>query len=106
MGIADRDYYRPFFFLMIRRPPRSTLFPYTTLFRSIAVFFIDAILKRMHDTGIDPEGLGDRRPAHLCGPHTQSPLLTRSRLQHSSRVLGEAAGHQAVREARRQRAEE
>src|SRR6266511_5277626 len=23
----------PFFFLMIRRPPRSTLFPYTTLFR-------------------------------------------------------------------------
>src|SRR5258707_6897357 len=26
------------FFLMIRRPPRSTLFPYTTLFRSIRVF--------------------------------------------------------------------
>src|SRR2546425_2316914 len=25
-----------FFFLMIRRPPRSTLFPYTTLFRSAA----------------------------------------------------------------------
>src|SRR2546428_8556435 len=27
-------YYFSFFFLMIRRPPRSTLFPYTTLFRS------------------------------------------------------------------------
>src|SRR6266540_5329481 len=26
--------YSSFFFLMIRRPPRSTLFPYTTLFRS------------------------------------------------------------------------
>src|SRR3712207_7383911 len=26
-----------FFFLMIRRPPRSTLFPYTTLFRSVVV---------------------------------------------------------------------
>src|SRR5258708_25517145 len=26
--------YSLFFFLMIRRPPRSTLFPYTTLFRS------------------------------------------------------------------------
>src|SRR3712207_7266890 len=26
-----------FFFLMIRRPPRSTLFPYTTLFRSVLV---------------------------------------------------------------------
>src|SRR3712207_9555484 len=30
--IVDRCF---FFFLMIRRPPRSTLFPYTTLFRSI-----------------------------------------------------------------------
>src|SRR3989454_2556327 len=29
-----------FFFLMIRRPPRSTLFPYTTLFRSL---FPDAV---------------------------------------------------------------
>ena len=28
------DYNNLFFFLMIRRPPRSTLFPYTTLFRS------------------------------------------------------------------------
>src|SRR3712207_7163185 len=28
---------RIFFFLMIRRPPRSTLFPYTTLFRSVRV---------------------------------------------------------------------
>src|SRR5256885_13755728 len=27
--------YHDFFFLMIRRPPRSTLFPYTTLFRSV-----------------------------------------------------------------------
>src|SRR5260221_12063683 len=27
--------YSPLFFLMIRRPPRSTLFPYTTLFRSV-----------------------------------------------------------------------
>src|SRR2546429_8329586 len=26
-----------FFFLMIRRPPRSTLFPYTTLFRSVEI---------------------------------------------------------------------
>src|SRR5690348_17827011 len=32
-----------FFFLMIRRPPRSTLFPYTTLFRSNEVF-LDGVL--------------------------------------------------------------
>src|SRR3712207_8809999 len=30
--------YSALFFLMIRRPPRSTLFPYTTLFRSLEVF--------------------------------------------------------------------
>src|SRR3712207_7412550 len=30
-----------FFFLMIRRPPRSTLFPYTTLFRSMARIAVD-----------------------------------------------------------------
>src|SRR3712207_4648554 len=33
----SRTFY--FFFLMIRRPPRSTLFPYTTLFRSAAEFY-------------------------------------------------------------------
>src|SRR5256886_14322929 len=32
--IADSHRVFVFFFLMIRRPPRSTLFPYTTLFRS------------------------------------------------------------------------
>src|SRR5260370_38018792 len=33
-GILLQSYL--FFFLMIRRPPRSTLFPYTTLFRSVS----------------------------------------------------------------------
>src|SRR3712207_443125 len=33
-----------FFFLMIRRPPRSTLFPYTTLFRSIALIAIGLVV--------------------------------------------------------------
>src|SRR6266576_6897719 len=35
-----------FFFLMIRRPPRSTLFPYTTLFRS----------RELHRLGPNPKG--------------------------------------------------
>src|SRR2546422_11371255 len=34
--------YFVFFFLMIRRPPRSTLFPYTTLFRSLLSQPIDS----------------------------------------------------------------
>src|SRR5438094_10120210 len=33
-SLHRRSCYLFFFFLMIRRPPRSTLFPYTTLFRS------------------------------------------------------------------------
>src|SRR5258708_33151546 len=37
-------HYYLFFFLMIRRPPRSTLFPYTTLFRSIRVFTFSILL--------------------------------------------------------------
>ena len=35
---------RSLFFLMIRRPPRSTLFPYTTLFRSISLFSSSSVV--------------------------------------------------------------
>src|ERR1039457_6750540 len=35
-----------FFFLMIRRPPRSTLFPYTTLFRSVILSAANLIRRR------------------------------------------------------------
>src|SRR5256885_5451964 len=35
MPLSALSYIIFFFFLMIRRPPRSTLFPYTTLFRSV-----------------------------------------------------------------------
>src|SRR5256885_9334635 len=34
MSLSSSRQFLDFFFLMIRRPPRSTLFPYTTLFRS------------------------------------------------------------------------
>src|SRR5260221_6798826 len=33
-----------FFFLMIRRPPRSTLFPYTTLFRSVHERIVEIVV--------------------------------------------------------------
>src|SRR2546430_4032541 len=35
--MSHRENGHQFFFLMIRRPPRSTLFPYTTLFRSASL---------------------------------------------------------------------
>src|SRR3712207_3230924 len=44
-----------FFFLMIRRPPRSTLFPYTTLFRSrplYAFFLIEVASRRVVHVGV------------------------------------------------------
>src|SRR3989454_7421862 len=44
-----------FFFLMIRRPPRSTLFPYTTLFRS-AVKVTRQVLEVV--PGVSVQGLG------------------------------------------------
>src|SRR6266498_5053941 len=44
--LADLEF---FFFLMIRRPPRSTLFPYTTLFRS------DRALVTVHPVAVAPD---------------------------------------------------
>src|SRR2546430_11068979 len=40
-----------FFFLMIRRPPRSTLFPYTTLFRSRGNISKKDIVERLQEMG-------------------------------------------------------
>src|SRR5687767_15371804 len=44
-----------FFFLMIRRPPRSTLFPYTTLFRSIEFAASSDHVNPFSVTHADPE---------------------------------------------------
>src|SRR2546422_6813601 len=44
---------------MIRRPPRSTLFPYTTLFRSVFLSYADKSLKEA-GLVVDPEGGGRR----------------------------------------------
>src|SRR3712207_8898236 len=41
-----------FFFLMIRRPPRSTLFPYTTLFRSFEEKYVPKGLAQLLYDGI------------------------------------------------------
>src|SRR3712207_3710871 len=47
-----------FFFLMIRRPPRSTLFPYTTLFRSERVRVPGVIGLIVAGAAVGPHGLG------------------------------------------------
>src|SRR2546430_9004945 len=69
-----------FFFLMIRRPPRSTLFPYTTLFRSPAPSIPHRECKRERLQGLDRraclespwEGCtGDRKSTRLNSSHSQ-----------------------------------
>src|SRR2546421_6332000 len=61
-----------FFFLMIRRPPRSTLFPYTTLFRSIAA------------VGGDRDGI-----RHACRPPLQRHYRALGRVVVEPRGPGE-----------------
>src|SRR2546430_11071428 len=56
---------------MIRRPPRSTLFPYTTLFRSLVVAALR--IQAHHQRGF-PEGCAeglDRKSTRLNSSHSQ-----------------------------------
>src|SRR2546427_12002750 len=70
-----------FFFLMIRRPPRSTLFPYTTLFRSQAAL--------QESVPVAPEG--ERHVPAEPWPGEQLPGQCRFDApvrDHRSRVVG------------------
>src|SRR2546427_3529385 len=72
-----------FFFLMIRRPPRSTLFPYTTLFRSNAHIRLEASMLLLvrptnHSGSGWPPGqvwppplMVDRKSTRLNSSHSQ-----------------------------------
>src|SRR3989442_4516299 len=63
-----------FFFLMIRRPPRSTLFPYTTLFRS-HVFYGSADLKIHAKAALvvrrEGDRIRDRKSTRLNSSHVR-----------------------------------
>src|SRR5947207_12665278 len=67
-----------FFFLMIRRPPRSTLFPYTTLFRSRDGVAQEAV----------PAMLGGlaRHQRAVAALHARLPVSGRAR--HAARAVG------------------
>src|SRR2546427_1926998 len=88
-----------FFFLMIRRPPRSTLFPYTTLFRSALRADGDAILcaegcvmARIVDTPPVP----DRRRSeeHTSELQSQSNLVCRLLLEKKKKEQRRGNGRQ------------
>src|SRR5258707_9362002 len=65
-----------FFFLMIRRPPRSTLFPYTTLFRSLIgqergrhLLPVDARQDRRQRDAVLDRLVRDRKSTRLNSSH-------------------------------------
>src|SRR2546427_12957027 len=73
-----------FFFLMIRRPPRSTLFPYTTLFRSLLLAWQwydgrdrigalrDELAQRVRESESDSRDARlDRKSTRLNSSHSQ-----------------------------------
>src|SRR5437588_12627386 len=65
-----------FFFLMIRRPPRSTLFPYTTLFRPCSA------PGRRADLGTGSPGVGrGRSEEHTSELQSHSDLVCRLLLE-------------------------
>src|SRR5262249_61182089 len=68
----------PLFFLMIRRPPRSTLFPYTTLFRSEAELAGRRPLARAADVVEHPADLraGEVRVEDEPGLRAHAVLVT------------------------------
>src|SRR3989449_3403777 len=79
-----------FFFLMIRRPPRSTLFPYTTLFRSLAGQLVQppalVVDRRVHRRHL--RDAADEAAARRLQPLAREP---------GHRRLGEHAAGEIVR---------
>src|SRR3712207_9484122 len=70
-----------FFFLMIRRPPRSTLFPYTTLFRSGAELVGNGPASVTRDWG-DGTAVRVQTPIHPA----PFPATTRRSEEHTSEL--------------------
>src|SRR5688572_31118829 len=79
------------FYLMIRRPPRSTLFPYTTLFRSVRMYARRVPLqpdrRGARGLGVHPPRLGDglRSEEHTSELQSQSKLVCRLLLEKKNK---------------------
>src|SRR5256885_9043991 len=73
------------FFLMIRRPPRSTLFPYTTLFRSHAAARLQAGRRVWASADVHSSAVWLRREAERCAAAEASEWPRRSE-EHTSEL--------------------
>src|SRR2546430_13496143 len=80
---------RFFFFLMIRRPPRSTLFPYTTLFRSVMTLATGGCAGRLDPSPLQPLTQADSllRPGDVLRIDRKSTRLNSSHSQISYAVF-------------------
>src|SRR5688572_32736168 len=74
---------------MIRRPPRSTLFPYTTLFRSVRELFRRRFRCRIEKEEAQPERIAgeSEHASELAGPDRKSTRLNSSHSQISYAVF-------------------
>src|SRR2546430_13111128 len=66
---------------MIRRPPRSTLFPYTTLFRSQVCAVMGLLPAAQRPTHCTDSGAGPRSEEHTSELQSQSNLVCRLLLE-------------------------
>src|SRR3712207_7862689 len=94
-----------FFFLMIRRPPRSTLFPYTTLFRSdvlppegvraLQSDYFRTVAQVVRDwTGVVEKYIGDARSEeHTSELQSRQYLVCRLLLEKKNRITSSACKH-------------
>src|SRR2546430_11266028 len=83
-----------FFFLMIRRPPRSTLFPYTTLFRSEGRLLLHRLAQRLgaHPVAETLRALIDQRLADHALEHLVLEALAELRRseEHTSELQSQS----------------
>src|SRR2546427_9592632 len=81
--LAEYEY---FFFLMIRRPPRSTLFPYTTLFRSIHIQNVPGSMAHIRSGKLRPLAVTSARRADAL---PDVPTMKRSE-EHTSELQSQS----------------
>src|SRR3712207_605146 len=92
-----------FFFLMIRRPPRSTLFPYTTLFRSAEIRKLQANLQKVQDqlqglevkTSMAQQGIDEMRGQLVQAETEQGTAAASQTAKVQALIHALAQGYQA-----------
>src|SRR5476651_801551 len=84
-----------FFFLMIRRPPRSTLFPYTTLFRSVKGGNTVVLDSRGMKSNLHMAFLEDRKSTRLNSSHANISYAVFCLKKTNSEAFDMAVKHRA-----------